>query len=288
MTQVATAPYEFDVEKVEYLRHGDMPLYAELYRPRGKGPFPLMIEVHGGAWCHATFQKKTIHKALAGNGVVVAALDFRMPPTAGYPASLSDVNYGVRWFKSFATNFGSRADVVGITGSSSGGHQAMLSAMRPHDFRYSSLPLRGQSGMDATVRCAVLCWPVIDPLGRYQYAKKVEAEGNSKGAYWVKCHDQYWQGEAAMAEGSPALALERHERVELPPVLYVQGVDDFAHPRSCLDRFVPSYRKAGGRLELELYEGEGEAFITLNPNSPAVPDALGKIIDFVHREMPVD
>jgi hypothetical protein len=126
---------------------------------------------------------------------------------------------------------------------------------------------------------------VIDPLGRYEYAKKVKATGDRKGDYWVSCHDQYWKDEATMAEGSPALMLERHERTELPPVLYVQGTNDFAHPRSNLDRFVISYRKAGGRLDLELYEGEGEAFITLNPESPAVPRALGKIIEFVHREI---
>ena len=42
--------YEVDVQDVEYLRHGETPLLARLFRPRGTGPFPIMVELHGGAW----------------------------------------------------------------------------------------------------------------------------------------------------------------------------------------------------------------------------------------------
>src|ERR1700726_3930643 len=41
---------DFDVEDVEYLRHGDKPLLARVYKPRGQGPFPALVECHGGAW----------------------------------------------------------------------------------------------------------------------------------------------------------------------------------------------------------------------------------------------
>ena len=49
---MAYAPktYEIDVEDVEYVRHGEKPLLARLYKPRGAGPFPAMVEIHGGAW----------------------------------------------------------------------------------------------------------------------------------------------------------------------------------------------------------------------------------------------
>ena len=35
---------------VEYLRHGELSLLARLYRPDGPGPFPAIVDVHGGAW----------------------------------------------------------------------------------------------------------------------------------------------------------------------------------------------------------------------------------------------
>lgn len=88
-----------------------------------------------------------------------------------------------------------------------------------------------------------------------------------------------------MAEGNPVMALERGEKVLMPPALYVQGTKDVAHPRPDLDRFVAAYRKAGGQVELELYEGATEGFINRNPNSPEAQKALARIIEFVHKEI---
>ena len=88
-----------------------------------------------------------------------------------------------------------------------------------------------------------------------------------------------------MAEGNPTRLLERGEKVEMPPVLYLQGTADLAHPKPNREQFIASYRKAGGRVELHLFEGVGEAFITNDPTSQAARDAIEKIIEFVHREM---
>ena len=290
MKPAAHASYELDVEDVEYVRHGEKPLIARLFRPRGKGPFPLMVELHGGAWCRGDRSDDTvINEPLAKSGVLVAALDWRMPPVAPYPASLADIHYAIRWLKTRATDLGGRPESVGLMGTSSGGHLAMLAAMRPRDPRYSAIPLpAGPLWVDASVYCVVMCWPVIDPLGRYHYAKKLK-EGGKPYPVMVDrvlpAHDQFWLTEEAMAEGSPALALEREEQVEKPPVLYLQGTADVAHPRPDLERFVESYRKAGGHLELELFEGETEGFIGKNPNSPASERAIQKIIEFVHKQI---
>jgi acetyl esterase/lipase len=218
--------------------------------------------------------------------VVVAALDFRMPPTAAYPASLADIHYGIRWLKTQGASLHGRADRVGVIGISSGGHQAMLLGMRPADARYAALPLAG--GPDARVQAAILCWPVIDPLGRYHRARELQAAG---GTYpeaidrVIPLHRQFWPDEAAMSEGSPALALERGEPAELPPVLYLQGTADQMHPRPHLDRFVAQYRKRGGDLDLALYDGEVEGFINRKPGTPNAVAATRRIIDFVHARL---
>ena len=282
--------YDINVEDVEYNRHGGTPLLMRLYRPQGAGPFPIMVELHGGAWCRSDrLADVVIHESLAKSGVIVASLDFRQPPVAPYPASFQDIHYGIRWLKARATELGSRPDMVGSMGNSSGGHQAMLLGMRPFDARYGALPLAGGSpAPDATVRCVIMCSPVIDPLGRYHYAKELKAKGQPYPALVdevLPCHDAYWQTEAAMAEGAPARALEQGEKVELPPVLYLQGTEDVAHPRPHLDRFVAAYRKAGGVVDLELFEGEGQGFIMRKAGSPASNRALDLIIEFVHKQI---
>ncbi len=279
--------YEVKVEDVEYIRHSGTPYLARLYRPQGSGPFPMMVELHGGAWCRSDrLGDKVIHESLAKSGVVVAALDWRQPPTAPYPASFQDIHYGIRWLKAKAAELGSRPDMVGSMGNSSGGHQAMLLAMRPFDPRYGALP--GPAGQDATVRCVIMTSPVIDPLGRYRYAKELKAKGQPYPPLVdevLPCHDAYWKTEEAMAEGAPAGALERGEKVELPPVLYLQGTEDIAHPRPHLDRFVAAYRKAGGVVDLELFDGEGQGFIMRKAGSPASNRALEMINEFVHKQI---
>src|SRR5215475_4540127 len=281
--------YEIRVEDVEYLRHGGTPYLARLYRPQGAGPFPIMVELHGGAWCRSDrLADKVIHEPLAKSGVIVAALDWRQPPVAPYPASFQDIHYGIRWLKSRASELGGRPDLIGSMGNSSGGHQAMLLAMRAFDPRYGALPQPPGSMHDATVRAVIMCSPVIDPIGRYHYAKAIEAKGKPYPLAvdeLIPCHDKYWGTEAAMEEGSPATALEKGERVQLPPVLYLQGTEDLAHPRPHLDRFVAAYRKAGGVVHLELFEGEGQGFIMRTAGSPASDRALETINEFTLKQL---
>lgn len=282
--------YEIDSRDVEYLRHGDKPLLARLYTPKGDGPFPMVVEVHGGAWIREDRLKDAvINEPLAKSGVVVASLEFRMPPEASYPASMADINYAVRWLKSQAKTLRGNAERVGLMGTSSGSQQAMLVAMRPRDARYAAIPLAaGSPALDARVQCVVLCWPVIDPLGRYRYAKALKESGKPYPEVVDRVlpgHDQYWKTEEAMAEGSPVIALERGERVEMPPVIYLQGTEDLAHPRADLDRFVTAYRKAGGQVELELFEGAGQGYIAKTPMTEAGRRTIARIIEFVHKQL---
>jgi acetyl esterase len=279
---------EFTVDDVEYLSHDGSPLLLRLFVPKGAGPFPLMIDLHGGAWCGQDRTSDAMfNEALARSGVAVAALDFRMPPVAGYPASLADINYATRWLKSRAAELRVRASRVGMIGISSGGHQAMLAAMRPRDERYAAIPLANHPDIDASVAAVVMVWPVIDPLRRFHYAKRLQAAG---GKYpeqidrVIPLHTKYWGTEDAMEEGNPVGILERGEAIEMPPVLYVQGANDMVHPKADLERFVASYRKRGGEVELALYEGEGGGFIR-DPASKAAPIALQGIVDFVHARL---
>src|SRR5438132_10976622 len=91
--------YEFTTEDVEYLRHGDKRLIARLYKPKGDGPFPAVIDLHGGAWNSGELTgTQCLAETLAKKGFVVASLNFRHAAD-GYPTSLIDINYAVRWFK---------------------------------------------------------------------------------------------------------------------------------------------------------------------------------------------
>ena len=285
----STQTYEIDVLDVEYLRHGATPLLARLFRPRGTGPFPIMVELHGGAWVRGNRQNgDAANEALAKNGVIVAALDFRVPPEASYPASLADIHYGIRWCKTQAAAWNGRPDRIGAMGTSSGGHQAMLIGMRPDDPRYAALSLpAGAAAVDGALGCVILCSPVIDPLGRYHYAKGLRQDCTPPAGLAdrvVPMHDQYWQTEEAMAEAAPARILDRGERTALPPALWVSRSYEEAHPAPDRDEFVRQYHKAGGQIDVTVFEGEGEGLLR-DLSSPVAKQALEQMSAFVHRHL---
>ena len=281
--------YEIDVEDVEYLRHGDSPLLARLFRPRGNGPFPIMVELHGGAWVRGDrLNGNAANEALARNGVIVAALDFRVPPVASYPASLADIHYGIRWSKTQAEAWNGREGVVGAMGTSSGAHLAMLLGMRPTDPRYASLPLsNGATAVDGTLGCVIMVSPVIDPLGRYQYARGLRddctpPEGVAERV--VPMHNLYWQTEEAMAEAAPARMLARGESTALPPTLCLARSYEEAHPRPDLDEFIAQYRKVGGQIDVTIFEGEGERILQ-DISTPVAQQALEEMTAYIYKHI---
>src|SRR5580698_7405216 len=119
MAEVAIAArFEVEQRDIEFLRHGDVPLLARLYPPKGQGPFPALVDVHGGAWAGGDrLNNEPLDLALAKSGIVVLAIDFRMPPEHRYPRSIADINYAIRWLKAHAGEFGSRRDLVGGLGT---------------------------------------------------------------------------------------------------------------------------------------------------------------------------
>jgi len=291
--------HAFDVEDIEYLRHGDKPLLARVFRPRGEGPFPALVECHGGAWCLSDrTTERPRHEAMATHGIVSIALDFRSGNEHPYPASVQDINYALRWTKLNARALKTRADLVGLSGQSSGGHLAMLVAMRPRDPRYAAIPLPPGSGRhDATVRCVVMSWPVINPLSRYRLAQRALAGANPPE--WPKSiiprHDAYWRNEANMAEGNPMLALERDENVATPPAIWFQSRGDLLHdykdmeasfPGNEPERFAVNSRKAGGEITLEYIDAERHAGHP--PDLSKTGDMFERMAAFVARHIKVN
>jgi len=270
------ARYPIETRDLEYRRVGDDALLARLYRPLGVGPFPAAIEVHGGAWASGDrLNNAPLDIALAKSGIVVLAIDFRMPPAHRYPASIADVNHATRWLKTHAGEFGSRRDLVGGLGTSSGAHQLLLSVLKPTDARYAALPLAEAPGEEATLPWVVLCWPIADPLARYRMVKE---KTNQR---LIESHDAYWSSEAEMAEGNPQRIVEAGEAEGLPPAILVQGLADDNVTPDMADRFAAAYRARGGEIETHEFEGQPHTFIPRDPASDASRRATELIRDFI-------
>src|SRR5215831_17965574 len=82
------AKFDLKVTEVEFRRNAKgRQLMARIYQPQGKGPFPAMLDLHGGAWNRKDrFAEEPMDRAIAASGVLVVAIDLTIAPEAPYPA----------------------------------------------------------------------------------------------------------------------------------------------------------------------------------------------------------
>jgi len=252
-----SAKFELSVAEVEYRRTATgRSLKARIYQPKGSGPFPTVLDLHGGAWnAKDRFAEEPMDRALASSGLLVVAVDLTLAPEAPYPASVQDANYAVRWLKWKAATWNGDVSKVGIYGSSSGGHVAELLAMRPRDPRYNSIPLPEAPNVDATVGYIAMRSPISDPVARFENAEKLKRDS------MVKNHTTYFKPWDAIHESNPVEILQRKERVTLVPMLIMQGALDDNMLPAAQAKFVAAYKAAGGDIQYEVFEGSEHEWV---------------------------
>ena len=279
LAQTAAKPkFEFGVRDIVYRVIDGKPRKARVYQPEGDGPFPLVLFIHGGAWVDK--DRTDDQNALidfANDGVAVVAIEFRSGNEAPYPASLADINYGIRWLKAHAGEFGSAANRVGIYGTSSGGHQVLLSAMRPDDPRYAAQKLDEAPDMNAKLAFVVSGWGVLYPLVRTNI-------GREKGIQSVvKAATTFFHDDDTMNEATPALILDRGEKAFLPPAFVFQGTADQWTTPELAERLQKDWRDKGGEMELLLIEGAKHTFVTEHPFEKGSIKAMKAATAFIKK-----
>ena len=245
------AKFDVKVSEVEYRRtKAGRQLMARIYEPAGTGPFPTVLDLHGGAW-NAKDRKaeEPMDRAIAESGVLVVAVDLTLAPESPYPACVQDANYAVRWLKTKAASWNGNPAKIGVYGSSSGGHVAELLAMRPRDSRYNAIPLREAPRADASVAYVAMRSPISNTFARYQNAEKL------KRSAMVKNNTTFFVPWDTIHESNPQEILDRHETITKVPFLIMQGaLDDNVLP-AVQERFAQTYRDAGGDIQYQLFEG---------------------------------
>jgi acetyl esterase/lipase len=119
------------------LAYGEDPLqFGDLRLPRGEGPHPLLIAIHGGYWKASTNLTHLGHacRALAAVGIATWSIEYRRIGDAGggWPGTFDDVALGLEFVKELATRFPLDLDRRAIFGHSAGGHLALWAAERIH------------------------------------------------------------------------------------------------------------------------------------------------------------
>jgi acetyl esterase len=273
------ARFDLAVNDVELRRNpaGRM-LMARIYQPKGAGPFPTVLDLHGGAWNRKDrFAEEPMDRALAASGLLVVAVDMTLAPDAPYPACVQDANYAVRWLKAKAATWNSDGSKIGLYGSSSGGHVAELLALRPRDPRYTAIPLAAAPDVDATVAWVATRSPVSNTFARYENAERRRNEG------MVKNNKVFFSPWETIHESNPQEILERAEKVTLPPLLIMQGaLDDNVLPEM-QEKFAKTYRAAGGACDYRLFENSVHEWVA--EPGPQTDKAREVVKEFIARQL---
>jgi acetyl esterase len=194
---------------------GDPDVRVLVYRPKGAtGPLPLVLAVHGGAFC--LLRADSFPAADAGwalrHGALVVSVDYRLAPEHPFPAAPEDCYAALLWATS---ELDIDPDQVVVTGGSAGGALAAAVALMARDRGGPAIALQA------------LLIPVLDDrLRTASQHQMAETQGFTSGAaegMWL----HYLGADADRSATSPYAAPARAESLAgLPPAfIQVNGLD---------------------------------------------------------------
>ena len=149
-------------ETVEIRNRDGWKLLSEVYIPKGSGPFPVILYMHGGGWCVGSAEgvrRKAMR--LAEQGFVVFNLDYSLAPERIFPNAAEDVVYAARWIVKNAHTYNGNPAKMIISGDSAG---ANLSAVAIHVLHGDNNVVDGGDLSDIKVKFsgALLYYGVFD------------------------------------------------------------------------------------------------------------------------------
>jgi acetyl esterase/lipase len=118
--------------------------FAELRVPKAGGPFPVVMNIHGGYWRAKYDLKHAGHlcAALTAKGLATWNVEYRRVGNAGggWPGTFEDVRNGYRFVSQIAKRYNLDASKIAVAGHSAGGQLGLcLAAHEPSAHRVISL-----------------------------------------------------------------------------------------------------------------------------------------------------
>ena len=238
----------------------------DVYLPVGfAGPRPGVELIHGGGWQAGDKGfYAPLGRALAARGFVAFSVNYRLTPTAHYPAQADDVQQAARWMRAHAGEYGLDPARLGALGDSAGGHLALV--LGTHDTRDNSAPtLAAQS---SRVQCVVDFYGPTDLTAATPAVPQNDAE-----RYVVQVMRDLLGGspqdEPARARAaSPLFSVD----AKSAPTLIITGANDPLVAPSQSVRLADALRAAKVEVTLAIMYNQGHGF--LNPGDPQTYGAM--------------
>lgn len=236
-------------------------LVADIAYPEGKGPFPVILSVHGGRWV-ASHRSDPGEGAIdvsqwAGFGLFAMSIDYRLVGCTPPPACYQDVQCAIRWVHAHKDRYPIDAEKIFLIGMSAGAHLVSLAATLgdgafPRTGGWEKQPndIRG----------------VISLSGPYDLEKL------SWGTLWKPASGDQM---AARRLASPI----RHVTAKTTPILILHSDNDNSVPVQQAQEMAEALEKAKARHRLSLYKNKGHMRVTedvIKETRAFIEEVLGK------------
>ena len=250
---------------------------AELRLPKGPGPHPVVIVVHGGCW-QAPWgldHVRGLAAALTAEGYATWSLEYRRlgDPGGGWPGTFEDVAHGADHLREVARAHPLDLDRVVALGHSAGGQLALWLAARPRLPEGSPLRVGEPSGGGSPLRAA----KPLSLRGVVSLAGITDLRAGAAGGVCGDAIPQLLGGDPQdhadrLVQSSPI------ERLPLGvPVRLVCGARDPIVPIEQARSYEAAAKRAGDTVAVEVVEGAGH-FELVDPGG----SAWSAVLDAVH------
>lgn len=252
-------------ELIRYPTFDGREIPAWLYRPKGDGPFPVLLSIHGGpeAQERPTYAYTGLYQYLLSRGIGVLAPNVR--GSSGYGITyqklihrdwggdeLKDFEAAVKYLHSLPWV---NRDRIGVYGGSFGGFATLSCVSRLPDYWAAAVDLVGPSNL-------------------VTFAKAVPPTWRASMKAWVG--DPETEQDFLMSR-SPVTYVDQIKT----PLFVIQGANDPRVVKPESDQIVARLRERGVDVRYDVYEDEGHGF-TKRSNSLK---AMGDIAEFLQLHL---
>jgi acetyl esterase len=231
-------------------------LVADIAHPKGSGPFPAILSVHGGRWYggHKNDASAIKPAEWAGFGFFAMTIDYRLRDCTPAPACYQDMQCAIRWIHAHAAEYNIDVRRIFLIGQSAGGHLVSLAGTLGEG------PYPKTGGWE-------------DKPADFRAVISVAAPYDLPNLDWGKI----WAPLVGSAEEAQKLASPlAHVTAKIKPILVIHADNDKSVPIKQAVEFAAALEKAGAVHRFVHYTDKGHMGIT--------PDVIEESLKFIKEQ----
>ncbi len=264
----------FEVEKISgilFAEDDGVKLLLDLHVPKGVENPPLVLFIHGGSWSGGS-RKGIKLPWVAEHGYAIASIDYRLSQQSLFPAQIFDCKGALRWLRAHEKEYGYDASRVVVSGSSAGGHLAVLMATSG-----DVSELEGDTGGNHEQSSRVQ--GVIDYYGPSDFVERSKNQPSKtddpEGGVYRLIGGPVKENLEAARRASPSTYISKDD----PPLLILHGDKDktvFLDQSQHLEKL---YTDAGLDAHLHVVEGAGHGWKSASESEKEL------VLDFLRKHL---